>query len=103
MIRRLEAHKMALEWAKREGVKLKGDCTRCADVWCIFNTTPTDILPSDESRGGVVQFSCGSRETDHLIPDDALTVMPIVPDIIVDVRTSGAFTAGGICVVAIGR
>ncbi|MCX6740005.1 MAG: hypothetical protein NTZ49_02130 [Candidatus Parcubacteria bacterium] len=51
----------------------KGDvcCSRCANIWCRRNITPTALLPKKENQQGKIrQQTCSEFIRDSLLPVD---------------------------------
>ncbi len=80
-LRNLDAHQANLDQRKAENNPPEGDCQLCADVWCLYNTTPllvlqklgTDLDPQTEGYNDipdVEQYTCSETENDPDIPND---------------------------------
>lgn len=46
-------------------------CSRCADIWCRRNITPTSLLPKKENQlGKLRQLTCDQMVRDPILPVD---------------------------------
>ncbi len=45
-------------------------CSRCADVYCLRNITPTRLLPRDSKLGKLRQRTCKEMLRDRALPVD---------------------------------
>lgn len=65
--KRIERHQENLE--KNTFVEEKGNCSKCAEVWCKYNITPTHILPNKQSMGDIETHHCSQYIRDKHIPN----------------------------------
>ncbi len=50
---------------KQNPTKAKVVCSRCADICCMRNITPTWALPTEASHGAIKHYTCEERVVDR--------------------------------------